>query len=247
MSDLPCEWILGISGASGTRLALRFLELLVRRPEVDRVHVVVSEQALEVARAEAKGRVRTPDDLVALARLSPADRRKIRIHDDEAIAAPISSGSYPVGGMAIVPCSAGTLGSLAAGVSRGLLQRAADVQLKERRRLVLAFRESPLSLIHVEAIRTLTLAGAIVAPPVPAYYLPDADAETWVDASAMRLLDLLGFPPSRPELRWGKPRLEKGGRAVKGDSERKSARPRVRTGSPGLGIDPAPTRRGGRE
>lgn len=198
------EYVLGISAASGTRLALRFLEALAERPEVDVVHVVVSERALVVARAEAGAKVGAPADLVALARLEPADRAKVRIHDNTAIAASISSGSYPVAGMAIVPCSAGTLGSLAAGISNGLLQRAADVQLKERRRLVLAFRESPLSLVHIEAMRTLTLAGAIVAPPVPPFYLKDADADTWIDHSANRILDLLGLAPGRDDLRWGK-------------------------------------------
>ncbi len=200
------EFVLGVSAASGTRLAVRFLESLAARPEVAALHVVVSERALEVARAEVETRVASPSDLVALARLSATDRRKLRLHDNAAIAAPISSGSYPIAGMAIVPCSAGTLGSLAAGISNGLLQRAADVTLKERRRLVLAFRESPLSLVHIEAIRTLTLAGAVVAPPVPAYYLKGADADTWIDASVNRLLDLLGLPPRRDDLRWGKAR-----------------------------------------
>ncbi len=200
------EFVVGISGASGTVAATRFLEKLAARAEVAAVHVVVSERALVVAQAEIDGKIRTPAELLDRARLSAGERRKIRLHDNRAIAAPISSGSYPTAGMAIVPCSAGTLGGIASGTSRGLLLRAADVILKERRRLVLAFRESPLSLIHVENMRTVTLAGAIVAPPVPAYYLRDADVDTWIDHSAIRILDLLGLPPEDDGLRWGRPK-----------------------------------------
>ena len=199
------EYVVGIAGASGTALALRFLEELALREEADVVHVVVSPRALVVAATEI-GRCDSPQELVAAAEIPKRFGAKLRLHDDSAIAAPISSGSYPTAGMAVVPCSAGTLGGIASGTSTGLLLRAADVTLKERRRLVLAFRESPLSLIHVENLRTVTLAGAIVAPPMPPYYLRGATADDWLTHSANRLLDLLGLPPRRDELRWGKKR-----------------------------------------
>jgi len=199
------EWIVGISGASGIRLALRFVETLAARSESAAVHVVVSKHALTVAKTELDGRVETPAELLARLDVTDDVRAKIRLHDDAAIAAPISSGSYPAAGMAIVPCSAATLGALASGATRGLLHRAADVTLKQRRPLVLAFRESPLSLVHVENLRTITLAGAIVAPPMPPYYLKDAGPEEWLDHIAHRYLDLLGLAPERDDLRWGMP------------------------------------------
>jgi len=204
MSAARLEFVAGISGASGSALAIRFLAALAGRSEVGAVHVVVSERAILVAQSEIDGKISAPGDLVARAGLDASAAKKIRLHDNEALAAPISSGSYPVAGMAIVPCSAGTLGALASGTSRGLLQRAGDVALKERRRLVLAFRESPLSLIHIENLRAVTLSGAIVAPPVPPYYLRGATVETYLDHSVNRILDLLGLPPERDELRWGK-------------------------------------------
>jgi 4-hydroxy-3-polyprenylbenzoate decarboxylase len=106
--------------------------------------------------------------------------------------------------MAVVPCSSGTLGSIAHGISRGLLQRAADVCLKERRRLVLAFRETPLSLVHAENIAAVTRAGAIVAPPVPAFYAART-AEEMLDAFLLRVADLLGVAVDVPDLRWKGP------------------------------------------
>jgi len=106
--------------------------------------------------------------------------------------------------MAVIPCSGGTLGSIAHGVSRGLLQRAADVCLKERRRLVLAFRETPLSLVHAENVVAATRAGAVVAPPVPAFYAART-AEEMLDAFLLRVADLLGVKIGVRDLRWKGP------------------------------------------
>jgi 4-hydroxy-3-polyprenylbenzoate decarboxylase len=103
--------------------------------------------------------------------------------------------------MAVLPCSAGTLASIAHGTSRGLLQRAADVCLKERRRLVLGLRETPLSLVHAENILAVTRAGAIVAPPVPAFYAART-AEAMLDAYLERVADLLDVAVDTAGFRW---------------------------------------------
>jgi 4-hydroxy-3-polyprenylbenzoate decarboxylase len=193
--------ILGVSGASGSRLALRALTLFTASPDVDLLHVVVSRRALVVARDEVSSEVRTAADFVAAARLGPESAARVRIHPSEAIGATIASGSHRTLGMAVLPCSAGTLSSIANGLSRGLLQRAADVCLKERRRLVLGLRETPLSQVHAENILRATQAGAVVAPAVPAFYavvtLDDA-----IDAYLLRVADLLSVSVPVGSFRW---------------------------------------------
>jgi polyprenyl P-hydroxybenzoate/phenylacrylic acid decarboxylase-like protein len=109
------------------------------------------------------------------------------------VAAPIASGSFAIDGMAVVPCSGGTLGRIAHGISDGLLDRAADVCLKERRRLVLVPREMPLSLIHLRNMTTVTEAGAIVLPASPGFYLKPASVNDLVDMVAGRVLATLGI------------------------------------------------------
>jgi 4-hydroxy-3-polyprenylbenzoate decarboxylase len=120
--------------------------------------------------------------------------------------------------MIVIPCSGGTLGSIAHGISRDLLQRAADVCLKERRPLVLAFRESPYSLVHVENMRAATLAGAIVAPPTPAFYVRAPSVERFLDAYCVRAARLLGLRPPGEQFRW----------TGQGAATRKGRRPRSR-------------------
>lgn len=186
------EWIVGVSGGSGALLAVRFVErALAAKPA--RLHLVFSEASLEVARNELDPGLRSGEDWIARLRLPAAAARRIALHANENVGASIASGSYPVAGMIVIPCSAGTLGAIANGISRDLLQRAADVQLKERRPLVLAFRESPLSLVHIENMRRATLAGAIVAPPTPAFYVDRPDMTRFLDAYCQRAARLLGF------------------------------------------------------
>jgi 4-hydroxy-3-polyprenylbenzoate decarboxylase len=163
-------------------------------------HLGVAPRALRVAHDE-EGIGESLDAFLAAAGLDDAARARLVVHDAEAIDAPISSGSFPTRGMAVLPCSAGTLASIAHGLSRGLLQRAADVCLKERRRLVLGLRETPLSLVHAESILAATRAGAIVAPPVPAFYAGKS-AEDLLDAYLLRVADLLGFSIQTRDLRW---------------------------------------------
>ena len=104
--------------------------------------------------------------------------------------------------MIVIPCSGGTLGSIANGIARDLLQRAADVCLKERRPLVLAFRESPYSLVHIENMRRATLAGAIVAPPSPAFYIDSPSVDRFLDAYCVRAARMLGLSPGGEQFRW---------------------------------------------
>ena len=197
----PNDLILGISGASGARLGLRALALFSASPDVERLHVVVSPRALLVARGEVDAAIATVEALVDAARLDPAARGKIILHSESALDSSISSGSFRTRGMAVLPCSAGTLAAIAHGISRGLLQRAADVCLKERRRLVLGLRETPLSLVHAENIVAVTRAGAIVAPPVPAFYAART-AEDMLDAYLTRVADLLDVRVATPGFRW---------------------------------------------
>ena len=195
------ELILGISGASGSRLGLRALALLSASPDVEHLHLVVSPHALLVARDEVGRGIASAADLVAAAGVGEAARGKVVVHGEGELDAPISSGSFVTLGMAVLPCSSGTLASIAHGTSRGLLSRAADVCLKERRRLVLGFRETPYSLVHAENVVAATRAGAIVAPPVPAFYAART-AEEMLDAYLLRVADLLGVRIATADYRW---------------------------------------------
>lgn len=194
--------MVGVSGASGASLARRFVELATRAPGLRRLHLVLSESSLAVARSELDPAISSASDWVAALGAPREAARRITLHANDDVGASIASGSYPVTGMAVVPCSAGTLGAIANGISRDLLQRAADVCLKERRPLVLAFRESPYSLVHVENMRRVTLAGAIVAPPSPAFYVSDPTMARFLDAWCSRVARLLGVELPGESFRW---------------------------------------------
>ncbi|MBC7224777.1 MAG: UbiX family flavin prenyltransferase, partial [Anaerolineae bacterium] len=112
----------------------------------------------------------------------------------EDLAAPIASGSFPTDGMVVAPCSARTLAAVAHSAGDNLLTRAADVTLKERRPLVLLFRETPLTLAHIRNMEAVTLMGGVVLPPVPAFYTRPRSVDDLVDATVGRALDLLGIP-----------------------------------------------------
>jgi 4-hydroxy-3-polyprenylbenzoate decarboxylase len=204
------EIIVGVSGGSGARLAARFVQVALGAAGSPRLHLVVSDSALEVARGELSRQIDSPDAWVAHLRLPSAAARRVALHANADIGASIASGSYPATAMIVIPCSGGTLGSIANGVARDLLQRAADVCLKERRPLVLAFRESPYSLVHIENMRRATLAGAIVAPPSPAFYVEEAAAsagsatalDRFLDAYCVRVARLLGLSPRGEQFRW---------------------------------------------
>jgi 4-hydroxy-3-polyprenylbenzoate decarboxylase len=126
----------------------------------------------------------------------------LRSIDERNLGADIASGSHPEDGMAIVPCSAGTLGRIAAGVSESLITRAADVCLKERRPLVLCLRETPLNRIHLENMLRVHDAGAVVMPVMPGFYHHPRTLDDLFEAFATRVLDQLGLPEADPR-RWG--------------------------------------------
>lgn len=191
-----------VSGASGMLLPRHLLSALALRSEVARLHLVVSKGASQVLFHEL-GHDRTgAEALIDAAKLPPAARAKIVVHRDNELDAPISSGSYRLGGTLVLPCSSGTLGALATGSAATLLHRAGAVALKERWPLVLGFRETPFNLVQIENLRTLVWAGAVVAPPIPAFYLGGETLEHFLDAYAGRLMDHLGLPGGDPALRW---------------------------------------------
>jgi flavin prenyltransferase len=196
------EIVVGVSGASGAALARRFVELALTSPALSRLHLVFSEASLEVARNELKRPISSGEDWISRLEAPRGAARRITLHGNEEVGASIASGSYPTSGMIVIPCSAGTLGAIANGISRDLLQRAADVCLKERRPLVLAFRESPYSLIHVENMLRATRAGAILAPPSPAFYIDSASPERFLDAYCTRVARILGVEPRGEAFRW---------------------------------------------
>ena len=194
-----------VTGASGMLLPRHALAVFARHERVGRVHLVVSKGASQVL-AHELGRDRTgAEALVDAAGLDAAARAKVAIHRDNELDAPISSGSRRLAGTVVLPCSAGTLGALATGVADTLVHRAGAVALKERWPLVLGFRETPFSLVHLENLRTLAYAGATIAPPLPAFYVGGESLERFLDAYAQRLLDHLGLGPEGPGLRWGDP------------------------------------------
>jgi flavin prenyltransferase len=201
---MPHRLALLVTGASGMLLPRHVLGRLAAHPEIERIHLVVSAGASQVLRHELGAERTGAADLLAAAVSDPEVRGKVVIHRDNELDAPVASGSYRLTGTAVLPCSAGTLGSLATGSARTLVHRAGAVALKERWPLVLGFRETPYSLVHIENMRRLILAGAVILPPVPAFYIGGEDLGRFLDHYTLRLLDRLGIPePGEPGLRWG--------------------------------------------
>ena len=193
-----------VSGASGMLLPRHVLGRLASHPEIERIHLVVSAGASQVLRHELGAEKTGASDLVEAAGLTGAAAEKVRVHRDNELDAPIASGSYRLAGSVILPCSAGTLGALATGSARTLVHRAGAVALKERWPLVLGFRETPYSLVHLENMRRLVMTGATLLPPVPAFYIGGEDLGRFLDHYALRVLDAFGIrEPGEPGLRWG--------------------------------------------
>ncbi|HVF60745.1 MAG TPA: UbiX family flavin prenyltransferase [Thermoanaerobaculia bacterium] len=201
---MPHRIALLVTGASGMLLPRHLLRRLAEHPDIERVHLVVSAGASQVLRHELGAEATGAEDLVAAAGLGEEALAKMRMHRDRELDAPIASGSYTLAGAAIMPCSAATLGALATGAARTLIHRAGAVALKEGWPLVLGFRETPYSLVHLENMRRVHLAGATLLPPVPAFYVGGEDIERFLDHYALRVLDRFGLrDPGEPGLRWG--------------------------------------------
>ncbi len=192
-----------VSGASGMLLPRHALGRLAEHPGIERIHLAVSAGASQVLRHELGPEKTGAADLVEAAGLPEELRAKIRIHRDNELDAPIASGSYRLTGAVVLPCSAGTLGALATGSARTLVHRAGAVALKERWPLILGFRETPYSLVHLENMRRLLIAGATILPPVPAFYIGGEDLPRFLDHYALRILDKLGIDAEGAGLCWG--------------------------------------------
>jgi 4-hydroxy-3-polyprenylbenzoate decarboxylase len=173
---LNLKLLIAITGASGSLYAQRLLEHLP--PQEHEVHVVLSAYARAVIQEELDGGLRLPPEF--------------KLHNLKSMDAPFASGSNPPDAMVVIPCSMGTLGRIAHGLSSDVLLRAADVVLKERRKLILVPRETPLSLVHVKNMELLLLAGATMLPANPEFYNRPATVDAVVDSVVARVLDHLG-------------------------------------------------------
>ncbi|MBQ1680579.1 MAG: UbiX family flavin prenyltransferase [Bacteroidales bacterium] len=174
--------VLAVTGASGACYARRFLERAAALEGVA-VHVVLTDTAREIWRHE-------------LGCEPPAGL------DDRRFDAPFCSGSAAADAMVILPCSMGMLGRIAAGTADDAIARMADVQLKERRPLIVVPRETPLNLIHLRNMTTLAEAGAVIAPAAPGFYARPADLDTLVDSFVARILQLAGMAPLAAAYQW---------------------------------------------
>lgn len=170
--------IVAVTGASGALYARQTLECLLASAEVERIALVVSRSAREVLSHEHV-------DL-------PADER-IRLFDNDDMTAPIASGSAGWDAMIVVPASMGTVGRIASGVSQSLIERAADVMLKERRRLILVVREAPYSLIHLRNMTSLTEAGGIILPASPSFYIEAGSIDELCRSVTLRAVAMAGI------------------------------------------------------
>jgi 4-hydroxy-3-polyprenylbenzoate decarboxylase len=192
------ELVVAMTGASGAPYALRLLEALCRGGRT--VHFTLSPSAVRVLREETRLIVALDRfDPLVFGDLSPG---RLIYHHHEDFTAGIASGSFPTGGMVVIPCSMSTLGAIAHGLTTNLITRAADVHLKERRKLILVPRETPLSLIHLENMVQATRAGAIVLPAMPGWYHEPRQLSDLLDFIVGRICDQLGIA-NQLVRRWG--------------------------------------------
>lgn len=170
--------IVAVTGASGSIYARQVLEALVAHAEVERIALILSDHAEDVMRAEG---------------ISLPISERIECFDNSDMWASVASGSARWDAMIIVPASMGTVGRIASGISRTLIERAADVMLKERRRMVVVVRESPYSLIHLRNMTTLTEAGAIILPASPSFYFNPTTIDELCLTTSLRALEMAGL------------------------------------------------------
>ncbi len=198
--------IVAMTGASGAAYGVRVVQALIESGQ--RVALVISEAARLVIREELQVQPTSYSRPEALEAVFGAQiRDRIDVYSPKDFTAPIASGSYPTAGMVIVPCSMGTLGALASGLSQNLIHRAADCVMKESRRLVIVPRETPLHALHLENMLKLARLGARVVPAMPGFYAGAASIQDMVDFMAGKILDQLDRPHALYP-RWTGPKPE---------------------------------------
>lgn len=198
------DFVVAMTGASGTLYATRLIEVLIAAEKT--VHLTISPAAVEVASREQGLAIDlsdfNPQQLIGTGTKAVDFGDKLIYHHFRNYSAGIASGSFLTGGMVICPCSMGTLASIATGQSQNLIHRAADVHLKERRKLVVVPRETPLSLIALDNMKRLTEAGGIVLPAMPGFYMAPQSIMDLVDFIVARICDQLGVEHNLMG-RWG--------------------------------------------
>lgn len=192
------HYIIGVTGASGTCYAERLIEKLLESGH--QIHLCMTRAARLVAASELGWEEARLEDEVYLRSLFRAGEA-LHCHPIDAIGASIASGSFPVDGMVILPCSMGTLSGVARGASQNLLERAADVCLKERRTLILVPREAPFNQIHLENMLSLSRCGAVIMPACPSFYHGPETIGDLVEFFCARVLDQLGLRDDKVK-RW---------------------------------------------
>lgn len=180
--------VIGISGASGMIYAHQLIEKLKKSEDIGRLAIVFSLNAQQIWQAEIKSTI-------------PSTNERFVIYDNNDFSAPFASGSSQFSSMVIIPSSMGMLGRIANGISDDLMTRCADVMLKEKRKLILVIREAPYNLIHIENMKKVTLAGAIVCPANPSFYNNPQTIAEIANTVVDRIIDLLEIP--NPTFRWG--------------------------------------------
>lgn len=191
------RWIVGVSGSSGMPYALRTIEFLAQQYQV---HVVFSEAALRVLKEETD--IKTSQSSLNTLRLFGKEYQNIFFYNPKDIGAWFASGSAPFEGMVVVPSSMSTLGMIANGCGYNLIHRAADVCMKEDRKLVIVPRETPLSAVHLENMLKLTKLGVKIVPAMPGFYHKPASLQDLVDMMVMKILDSMGVENNLVN-RWG--------------------------------------------
>lgn len=191
------RWIIAISGASGTAYGRRLIQVILENFDEIGLELVTSDAALRVIREEEGLKISSTNkslaEIVPELHAETATDGRFTWHNCEDIGATIASGSVPIEGMVICPCSMNTLAAIAHGISANLLQRAADVTIKEGRRLILVPRETPLSPIHLENMLRLARLGAIIAPAMPGFYHRPKNLAELIDMQVMKVLDQMGL------------------------------------------------------
>lgn len=184
--------VLGVTGASGAIFARCMINLLEGDPRVEKIHLVISGSGLKVMREELGLDVAKSAEVAATLKGGPVAKTTYLLDSD--VGACIASGSYPVDSMVVIPCTTGCLAQVAHGISNTLIERAADVCLKERRKLILAVRDSPLSRVHIENMLRAHDAGAEIFPIVPSFYHHPASIDDLATQFCCRILAHLDLP-----------------------------------------------------